>query len=126
MALWASDAVRAAAANYLAANADTMIICAGQPTDYADAISKRLGQVTLSPGDATVQMSGQDRLLAVAAKSGVAITTSGTADHVALVNATSSSLLFVTTCPAEPVFASSTVNVAAWSAAIVGHPVIAS
>ncbi|WP_300537398.1 HK97 family phage prohead protease [Sphingosinicella sp.] len=68
-----------------------------------------------------VRTSRADRARGLAAKSDVAIAASGTATHVALLDAAGSRLLYVTTCPAQPLVAASTVSFGAWDIEI-GDP----
>jgi hypothetical protein len=58
---------------------------------------------------------GGGRQLAVAARDGLVALASGTADHVALVDGAGGQLLYVTTCPPQPVLAGGALNVAAWT-----------
>ena len=95
------------------AGATAQHICAGQPTSRADALTRSLGTVAMDAGDFTFangDVSG--RKVVVAAQTGVPITVSGTADHVALIDATR--LLQVTTVPGQVVTAGNTAHVAAY------------
>ena len=105
----------------VASGATRMVAVNGQPTSYAAANSGRLAEAALNGGDFAVapgDVSG--RKVTVAAKSGLAVVAAGTADHVALLDA--SRLLYVTTCPAQALVAGGTVSIAAWSIEI-GAPV---
>ncbi len=112
------------------AEATALHLCAGQPATYAEATTapatgKSLGSIAMTPGIGT---AGSDYSLAngdtsgrkvtVAAQTGIGVATSGTADHVALVNTTTGQerLLHVTTMPAQAVTAGNTANTAAWDA----------
>lgn len=101
------------------ATATKQIICSAQPTNYTEANSTyNLASVTMAGGDFTKaagDVSG--RKVTVAAKSGVLITTSGTATHVALVRLSDSTLLLVTTCTSLALTAngSNTVNIPSWN-----------
>jgi hypothetical protein len=97
MAKWTHDTVLDQPLDYLAANAEQLLICAGQPTDRADALSKALADVAIDSSDFTKadgDVSG--RKSTVGAQSGITVDTSGTADHLALIS--DSILLHVTTC----------------------------
>jgi hypothetical protein len=90
----------------------TMTICAGQPTSYADIAARKLASVTIASGDftlATGDVSG--RKSTVGAKTGISITTSGTADHVAIDDGTN---YIVTTCTSQALTAGGTVSTPAW------------
>lgn len=65
---------------------------------------------TLADGD----VSG--RKVTIAAQTGIAITLSGTANHVAVIDTVNKRLLHVTTMPGQAVTAGNTANTAAWDA----------
>ncbi len=99
--------------NIIKNNATTMILCDGQPTDRADALSKALADVAVTGTDFTAgdgDVSG--RKLAVAAKSAVPVDSSGDGDHLALIDGTR--LLYVTTCTLKVVTAGDQVNIPTW------------
>ena len=98
-------------------------VCAGQPTSYADAVTKTLASVVVDSGDfskADGDVSG--RKITVAQQTGITITSSGTADHVVLTKEdVSPSLLPVgTTCTSQALVANgtNTVTVPAWKAEV--------
>lgn len=111
------DAVLDAMPNVIKA-ANAMVACSAEPTTYAQAnASLALADVTMAPGDfanANGDVSG--RKLTIAAKSGVLIDATGTATHIALINRTTSELLYVTTCTSQALTAngSNTVSFPAW------------
>lgn len=121
MAKAANDAVMDAALDVIA-TATRMIACSAQPTTYTEAnATYALADVTMAPGDFTKANGDTNgRKVTIAAKSGVLIDTSGTANHVALVRVADSTLLYVTTCTAQPLTAngSNTVNFPAWDVEI--------
>jgi len=95
--------------------ATRMIAMSGQPATYAAADGGRLSEAAVVPADFTIangDISG--RKVTVAAKSGLAVIAAGTVDHVALLDPTTSSLLYVTTCPAQAIVAGGTVSLASW------------
>ena len=97
--------------------ADTMTVCAGQPTTRTEAVTTfKLADVAMTPNTDYTKANGDTsgRKVTVAAKSGVAVDTSGTGDHVALCDATR--LLYVTTCTSQGLTAGNTVNFPAWKA----------
>ncbi len=97
------------------AGANALHVCAGQPTSRADTLTKSLATTAMVAGDFTVAAgSVSGRRAVVAAKSGLSVTTSGTADHVALIDGTR--LLHVTTLTGQALTAGNTVNVGSWSA----------
>jgi len=118
MAKFASNAVLDGSLNIVGA-ATRMVALNGQPASYAAADSGRLAEAALTSGDfalAAGDVSG--RKVSIAAKSGLAVIAAGTADHVALLDAATSRLLYVTTCPAQALAAGGTVSIAGWSVEI--------
>ena len=99
--------------------ATRMVAVNGQPATYAAADAGRLAEAALASGDyalAAGDVSG--RKVTIAAKSGLTVIAAGTADHVALLDPTTSTLLYVTTCPAQALVTGGTVSLAAWSVEI--------
>lgn len=97
--------------------AATLLVCAGQPTDRADALTKALADETLTGADFTKangDVSG--RKVTVSQQADITIDTSGTADHVALIDATN--LLYVTVCTSQELTSAGTVTVPAWKVEI--------
>lgn len=112
----ADNAFYDAAFSWLQSNSIRMAACSAEPANYAGIAAVRLAEVTMAPGDFAIangDVSG--RKVTVAAKSGVSITTSGTANHIVLHN-NSAILGYVTTCTALPLTAGAgnTVNFPAW------------
>lgn len=97
MAKFAALAVRDAPLD-LIATATELYICDGQPTDRADAITRKrhASAITMAGGD-FAKTGTTDRVLTVTGKSTTA-SSSGNVDHVAL--CTGTTLLYVTTAPA--------------------------
>ena len=105
------------------AGATRMVALNGQPASFAAANSAKLAEAVLAPADftlATGDVSG--RKITIAAKANLPVVAAGTADHVALLDAGTNRLLYVTTCPAQALTAGGTVSIAAWSVEI-GAPV---
>jgi hypothetical protein len=95
--------------------ATRMVALNGQPATYAAADSGRLSEAALTTADYTLaagDISG--RKVTIAAKSGLSVIAAGTADHIALLDPVSSTLLYVTTCPAQALVAGGTVSLASW------------
>jgi len=98
------------------AAADKQILCSSQPTTYAEATTTyALADIAIDGTDFS-QANGDTngRKTTIAAQNGVSVDTSGTAQHVALVDDTASKLLYVTTCTSQAVTAGNTVNFPAW------------
>lgn len=118
MGKWVASAVLDGALQVLA-GANRMLAVAGQPADYAEAVAGALAEAAVVPADFSLQAgSGSGRAVAVAAKSDVPILAEGMADHVALVDAVGSRLLYVTTCPLQALPGGGTVNFAGWTVEI--------
>jgi hypothetical protein len=95
--------------------ADIMTACSAEPTTRTEAITTfKLADVAMVPNTDFTKANGDTsgRKCTVAAKSAVAVDTSGTATHVALCDATR--LLFVTTCTSQALTSGNTVNFPAW------------
>ena len=115
MAKFASNDVLDGSLNIVRA-ATRLVAVSGQPASYAAADAGRLAEAALTVGDfalAAGDISG--RKVTIAAKSGLSVIAAGTADHVALLDAGTSRLLYVTTCPAQALPVGGTVSIAAWS-----------
>lgn len=115
---FSSNAVLDGALNVVR-TATRMVALSGQPATYAAADAGRLVEAPLAAADyalAAGDVSG--RKVTIAAKSGLAVVAAGTADHVALLDPATSTLLYVTTCPAQAVVAGSTVGIGSWSVEI--------
>lgn len=122
MAKWVSSTVIDAALSVVA-TADRMVALASQPSSYAEAVAGRLAEAEVAPSDFSIgagEISG--RKVTVAAKGGLPVLAAGTASHVALLRTAGSALLYVTTCPDQPLTAGGTVNIASWNVEI-GDPV---
>jgi hypothetical protein len=112
MAKFAADSVYDASLDAIAA-ATEMYFCNGQPTSRADAITRQsAAAITLTSGDFAKSTVSGNRVLTVAAKSATA-TVSQTTDHIAL--CTGTTLLYVTTAPAQTTNSGSSVGSAAFT-----------
>jgi len=120
MAKAAHDDVLDALLNYVADNCTRITVCSTQPTTYAEGNSTyALADVTVTAGVgggdfslANGDVSG--RKLTVAQQASIAIDTSGTAQHVALLDVTNSKLLYVTTCTSQALTSGGTVTIPAF------------
>jgi hypothetical protein len=118
MAKFLIDAAMDAELDFIAAQAERMVVCSSQPANYAAVAAATLADVALDAGDfskANGDTSG--RKLTVAAQNDLLIDASGTANHVALVrDSAGGSLVLVTTCTAQALVANgtNTVNVPAF------------
>lgn len=117
MAKASNDLVMDAALDVVA-TATRQIACSAQPTTFAEANSTyALADVTMGSGDfSKANGDASGRKVTMAAKSGALIDASGTANHIALVRVSDSTLLYVTTCTPQALTAngSNVVNFPAW------------
>lgn len=96
--------------------ATRLVALPAEPASFAAANTAKLAEATLTTGDFTIaagDISG--RKVTIAAKSGLSVLATGTANHVALLDAGTSRLLYVTTCPAQALAAGGVVSIAAWN-----------
>lgn len=107
-------AVLDAALNYIKTNVAQEHACTSQPTTRTEAITTfNLATTALVNADVTLangDVSG--RKATMGAKTGASITTSGTAQHVALTSGTE--LLLVTTCSSQALTSGGTVDFPSW------------
>ena len=98
------------------ATATEIVVCSAQPTTYTEAhTTYKLAATTLSGGDFTKAAGSPDgRKVTIAAKSGVSISNTGTATHVALTITGSSTLVLVTTCTSQSLTSGGTVDIPAF------------
>ena len=103
-----------AALTYLGTASTIECMCGTQPTTRTEAITTyALGTVAVSSGDfAVADAAGGGRQSTVASKASVAVSASGTANFVALVDGTN--LLYVNTCTAQPVTSGNTATIGTW------------
>lgn len=101
-----------------------MTLCEGQPASYAEATTakgsggKMLAEVALDPGDIVIADDTSGRKATIAQKTGINVTASGDADHIALVETVGETLGPVTTCTQQAVTAGNTVNIGSWKHSI--------
>lgn len=100
--------------NILKSNANLMCVCTSEPTTRAEAVSTyKLASVAMASGDFTIgEGSPNGREVAVGAKNSVSIDSTGSAQHIALVDGTR--LLYVTTCTKQSLTAANKVNIPGW------------
>lgn len=103
---------------YVRVRATRVTVCSTQPTTYAQANSTTgymlaksdvitSTDFTLADGD----VSG--RKISVAAQNSITVSANGTAQHVAWIGSTGSTLLLVTTCTSQSLTAANLVNIPA-------------
>ena len=112
MARFAHDDVLDALLDEIATST-TINVCSTQPTNYTEATSTyMLAATAVSSGDFTNADDTSGRKLTVSQQTDIDITNTGTAQHIALCDATT--LLFVTTCTAQGLTSGGTVTIPAF------------
>jgi hypothetical protein len=116
MAKSVHDDVLDGALNIVKNNCTRMVLCSAQPTTYTEGNATfALADVTMASGDFTAANGDTSgRKLTVAAKSAVTVDTTGTGNHVCLLDVTNSKLLYVTTCASQAVGSGGTVDFGSW------------
>ena len=96
-------------------NGTKLCVCSAQPTTYAEATSTyMLAEIVIDDTDYTAANGDTNgRKATRAAQTGVTITNTGDATHVAAVTTASSRLEYVTTCTTQTLTAAGTVDIGA-------------
>lgn len=96
------------------ATATIMTACSAQPTTRTEAVTTyALADVAMTAGDYTnADGDSSGRKVTMSQKTGVTVDTTGTANHVALCDATV--LLYVTTCTSQALTATNTMTFNSW------------
>ena len=113
MAKLTADSVLDAALDNISGRTSPVLhVCSGTPTDRASVLTNSLASHNMSSGDFTkADAGGGGRQSTVAAQTGISITTSGTATHVAYIDGTE--LVYQTTCTSTALTSGGTVDVGA-------------
>jgi hypothetical protein len=116
MAKGVSTAVLDLALNQIKTNSNKMTVCSSAPATYTDAnATLMLANVAMASGDYTLAAGDTSgRKITTTLKSGISVSTSGTATHVAIINTTGSTLDLWTTCTSQAINTGGTVDVPAW------------
>lgn len=95
---------------------DVMHICSAEPANYAGIAAVSLADVAMTPDTDFTKANGDTsgRKVTVAAKTGIVVDTSGTANHIVLARAADSTLRYVTTCTSQALTAGNTANTSTW------------
>lgn len=115
MSKFASDNILDGSLDRIAA-CTVLRVCAGQPTSYADAVTKTLASVTVDSGDfSKANGDTNGRKVTVAQQTGVSISASGTADHIVYTKEDQSPIQLqgATTCSSQALTSGGTVTVPA-------------
>ena len=119
----APDTMIDASLDYVAGS-NYLVICSGSPTTFTDAYTNlMLAKTPISSGSFTkADASGGGRQITIATKSGITVSSSGTALFVGLVETTGSTLRYGTTCASQVLAVTDIINTSAWTITI-GDPV---
>lgn len=118
MAKYVSDIVLDGALNITSACL-SMTVCSSSPTTWAEATATFcLATQVMSAADYAIANDTSGRKLTMASKTGLSITSTGTADHIALTLAAGSTLRAVTTCTSQSLTSGGTVDVPSWKESI--------
>lgn len=116
MAKFASSTFIDGAFNTIKANAGTINyrLCSAQPTTLAEASSFALASTTLNKTTEITLAAGDTsgRKMTISAKTGIAVSVTGTGNHVSIDDGTT--LLFVTTTTSQAVSSGGTVDIGTW------------
>lgn len=95
---------------------DRQFVCSAEPANYAGIAAVTLATATMTPNTDYTKANGDTsgRKVTMAAKSGISVTASGTASHLALALTSDTTLRYVTTCTAQALTSGNTVNIPAW------------
>lgn len=96
---------------------NVMTVCETEPTTYAEANATYMLATTAMTPDTDYTKADGDvsgRKVTVAAKSGVSITNTGTANWICLLKSGTTELVYKTTCTAQALTSGGTVDIPAW------------
>lgn len=110
------DDVLDGALNILKNNATRLTVCSSQPTTYTEGNATfALADVTIDSTDFTnANGDTSGRKTTIATQTAFPVDSSGTAQHIALLDVANSKLLYVTTCTSQALTAGNTVTTPAW------------
>lgn len=99
--------------------ATKQVVLSAEPTTFTEAnVTFKLAEVTMASGDFTIAngdgAGNTPRKVTMTAKSGVSVSASGSATHIALLDVTNSLVMEVTTCTSQSLTSGNTVNIPAW------------
>jgi hypothetical protein len=104
----------------IADNCNKVVICSTQPTTYTEAnATYKLGEIATTTGDGNGDFVISDgdtngRKLRLLQQTGVPISATGSAQHIALLDTVNSKLLAVTTCTSQTVTNGNTATINAF------------
>lgn len=120
MAKRVADAVLDGAFNILKGSI-RQAVCSTEPANYAGIAAVRLAEATMAAGDYTIaDGDASGRKCTMAAKTGISVSTPGTASHIVL-HDNAANMYYVTTCNPQALASGNTLNIPAWKVEI-GDP----
>lgn len=116
MAKIVHDDVLDGALNIIKNNCTRITVCSTQPTTYTEGnATYALADVTVDSTDFTLANGDTNgRKVTVGAQAGVTVDTTGSAQHIALLDVSNSKLLYVTTCTTQSLTSGNTVDIPAF------------
>ena len=122
MAKWSLDANMDAMLAEIA-ECTRLVVCSGQPANFAGIAAVALADVTLTAGDGNgdyvIADDTSGRKITIAQQADIDIDASGTATHISLDDG--ATLKYVTTCTSQALVDTGTVTVPAWKISV-GDP----
>ena len=111
-----NDDMLDAAFDWIRGAVTSMTVCTTQPTTYSQAMTvNKLAVVTMASTDITTTPGDTSgRKMHIGSETGLTVDTTGTANHIALCDSDTTTLLFVTTCTTQALTTGNTVNIPAW------------
>lgn len=105
-----------AALDFISTNGNRMTACSAEPTTYTEGnATYALADVTLAGGDYTKAAGDTNgRKVTIAQKTGITVDSTGTANHVAILDTTNSRLLAVTTATSQALTSGNTLTINSW------------
>ncbi|MGE4486379.1 MAG: hypothetical protein AB7C95_00965 [Synergistaceae bacterium] len=110
-----ADAVLDASLDYIANNCSRQVVLSAGVDTFAEVAAVTLAATAMTSGDFTKSaglLSG--RKVTVATKTGISITATGNATHLALVDDTNSAVLLLVPIPPVPLTSGNTHNIGSW------------
>lgn len=115
MGKFAPDAFLQMPLEWVGGSCTYMTVCNGSPVVYTDARTVcALAGIAMTSGCFSIADGSSGRKTTVTAKTGASITASGSALAVCLLNLSTSTLLYVTTCTQQYLVSGGTVDVPSW------------
>jgi hypothetical protein len=119
---WSNDSMMDAGLSWIKTNGAKMYVCTASVSSsstvtYAAIVAAALTGAISQSALASVAIANGDvsgRKLAVPAKSSIAVTASGTAARICLVNSSGSVATYITTCTSQVLTSGNTVSIPAW------------